>query len=78
MRDGLLKRGFMSVTGALDRRFGWNRLPKPLALLTLTGLRMTLRRHNLFDVFGVDGWLGTRVAPAGPAHPGADVGRNRN
>ena len=44
MRDGLVTRGFMALTERLDRRYGWDRLPKPLAMLTLTGLRMTLRR----------------------------------
>src|SRR5438552_1591421 len=34
---------------ALDRRFGWQRLPKPLGILTLVGLRVVLRRKNLYD-----------------------------
>ncbi|GGY93255.1 putative peroxidase [Streptomyces olivaceoviridis] len=34
---------------AVDQRVGWRRLPKPLALLTLVGLRDNLRRKNLFD-----------------------------
>jgi len=47
----------MWVTGHLDHRWGWDKLPKPLALLTLTGLRMTLRRENLHDTTGVTvGW----------------------
>lgn len=33
----------------LDRRFGWDRLPPPLALLTLIGLRHRLRERNLYD-----------------------------
>ena len=57
MQDGRLKKGFMRLTGALDRRFGWDHLPKPVALVTLVGLRMTLRRHNLFDTSGTTvGW----------------------
>jgi hypothetical protein len=47
--DGPLKKGFMRITGALDRRWDWDHLPKPIALLTLIGLRMTLRRSNLID-----------------------------
>jgi hypothetical protein len=35
--------------GWLDRRWGWDRLPKPLAILTLVGLRDTLRERNLYD-----------------------------
>ena len=34
---------------ALDRRFGWDRLPLPLAMLTLIGLRNRLREKNLYD-----------------------------
>jgi hypothetical protein len=49
VRDGVLKRRFMQSTSYLDYHRGWDRLPKPLALLTLFGLRMVLRRNNLFD-----------------------------
>ncbi|MEV7811642.1 peroxidase family protein [Streptomyces flaveolus] len=34
---------------AVDHKVGWQRLPKPLGLLTLVGLRDNLRRKNLFD-----------------------------
>ncbi|MCB5181560.1 peroxidase family protein [Streptomyces antimicrobicus] len=34
---------------AVDHRIGWDRLPRPLGLLTLVGLRDNLRRKNLFD-----------------------------
>jgi hypothetical protein len=34
---------------SLDRRVGWARLPLPAGLLTLVGLRDTLRRENLHD-----------------------------
>src|SRR4051794_25207768 len=44
---------FMTATERLDRRIGWSRLPKPVALVTLMGLRMRLRRDNLFDPAGV-------------------------
>ncbi|MGE5691291.1 MAG: peroxidase family protein [Pseudomonadota bacterium] len=33
----------------LDRRVGWDRLPRPIGVLTLVGLRQTLRRQNLYD-----------------------------
>jgi Animal haem peroxidase len=39
----------MALTDWLDRRFGWDRLPRPLGLLTLFGLRKRLRQRNLFD-----------------------------
>lgn len=33
----------------LDRRYGWDKLPVPLGILSLTGLRDRLRASNLFD-----------------------------
>ncbi|MFC6066041.1 peroxidase family protein [Streptomyces ochraceiscleroticus] len=33
----------------IDRRIGWDRLPVPLGLLNVLGLRVSLRRHNLQD-----------------------------
>jgi hypothetical protein len=41
----LLERG----AAALDRRVGWDKLPLPVAILTLVGLRDRLRRENLYD-----------------------------
>ena len=42
--------GLLSKTaGMLDRRVGWDRLPRPLGVLTLVGLRQTLRKENLHD-----------------------------
>src|SRR5215204_2459947 len=49
MARSLLSRVFTDVTEALDRRFRWHRLPVPLSLLTLVGLRMRLRESNLYD-----------------------------
>jgi hypothetical protein len=34
---------------ALDRSVGWHRLPRPLGILTLAGLRTRLRERNLHD-----------------------------
>ncbi len=66
MADSLFKKGFISCTEMVDRRFGWNHLPKPLALLTLIGVRMNLRRHNLFDAAGVTLPWGPAPLPSGP------------
>ncbi|MGM7647697.1 peroxidase family protein [Nocardia sp. JW2] len=51
------------VTAAevLDRRIGWFRLPTPLGLVVLVGLRARLRARNLFD---------TGRHPDGPLPPG--------
>ena len=40
---------FQSFAELLDRRIGWDRLPLPLAMLTLIGLRNRLREENLYD-----------------------------
>ena len=47
------------IAQRLDRRYGWHRLPKPIAILTLIGLRDRLREENLYDT----------VAEAPPAEP---------
>jgi hypothetical protein len=57
MKDGPFKKGFMWFTGTIDRKYKWHRMPKPLAIVTLIGLRMTLRRQNLYDTSGSPvGW----------------------
>src|SRR3954467_5546976 len=33
----------------LDHRYGWDKLPLPVAMLTLIGLRNRLRQKNLYD-----------------------------
>jgi Animal haem peroxidase len=40
---------FDSTAERLDRRYGWDKLPKPIAMLVLIGLRNILRRKNLYD-----------------------------
>jgi hypothetical protein len=46
---GLFTRLTSSAAEAVDHRFGWDRLPKPLAMLTLVGIRDRLRAENLYD-----------------------------
>src|SRR5262249_54869520 len=48
VRDGPIKSAWMWCTGAIDRAVGWDRLRVLPALLVLLGLRMRLRRQNLF------------------------------
>jgi hypothetical protein len=45
----VLTKVLSSTASALDRRFGWDRLPRPLGVVTLVGLRMRLRDRNLHD-----------------------------
>ncbi len=53
-----------STASALDRRFGWDRLPRPLGVLTLVGLRTRLRERNLYDT----GAGGAQAPANGAAH----------
>jgi hypothetical protein len=45
----MLERLYSSLTEAVDHRIGWHRLPLPLGLLTLVGIRFRLRARNLYD-----------------------------
>ncbi|MGW5385343.1 peroxidase family protein [Nocardia sp. NPDC003963] len=56
----LVERVLIAAAEALDRRVGWFRLPRPLGLAVLVGLRGRLRAENLFD---------TGAHPAGPLPP---------
>jgi hypothetical protein len=59
MEVPMLSRLFRSVVTRIDHRKGWHRLPTPLAVLSLVGIRGRLRDENLYD---------TGVPPhAGPA-----------
>ncbi len=49
MSESLFSRLFARAAEVLDRRFRWHKLPLPLGLLTLAGLRMRLRERNLYD-----------------------------
>ncbi|HWC09978.1 MAG TPA: hypothetical protein VG455_02030, partial [Acidimicrobiales bacterium] len=40
------------IASAVDRRWGWDKLPTPLGTLVLIGVRDVLRRRNLFDTTG--------------------------
>ncbi len=44
-------RFYSRLTEAVDKSIGWHRLPLPLALLTLIGLRFRLRAKNLYDTY---------------------------
>src|SRR5206468_7721600 len=40
---------FTDAAEKLDRRYGWDRIPKPIAVLVLIGLRLRLRAKNLYS-----------------------------
>lgn len=63
-RNGRLSNLFNKAAEAVDHKIGWDRLPAPLGLAVLAGIRNTLRKKNLHD---------TSTAPAIPtADPVAD------
>jgi len=55
-----------AVAGRIDRKIGWDLLPKVLSLGVLIGLRDTLRRFNLHDTNEVPS---TNLPPLQPASP---------
>ena len=49
MRPSWPARVLAAAAHHLDHRIGWPKLPPPLGILTLVGLRIRLRERNLFD-----------------------------
>src|SRR5688572_6559676 len=49
MIRSLFSRVLTDLAEALDRKVRWHKLPVPLGLLTLVGLRIRLRESNLHD-----------------------------
>jgi len=49
MGTSLFSRVLSGVGNRLDRRYGWDKLPVPLGIVTLAGVRETLRATNLVD-----------------------------
>ncbi|MEA2504301.1 MAG: hypothetical protein QOG36_1344 [Actinomycetota bacterium] len=49
MGASLFSRVLSGVGNRLDRRYGWDKLPLPLGIVTLAGVRETLRATNLVD-----------------------------
>jgi hypothetical protein len=45
----MFKQWYSSLTEWVDRRIGWSKLPWPLGLLVVLGLRFRLRAKNLYD-----------------------------
>src|SRR5579862_8157296 len=44
-----LGKAFLDAMEAVDKKIGWHRLPTPLAIPALIGIRDRLRQENLFD-----------------------------
>lgn len=60
-------RAYRAAAAALDRRRGWHRLPLPLALAVLIGLRDALRRENLVDTNALPTTQPPAVPPFDPS-----------
>jgi hypothetical protein len=62
-RDSIFSRTYERLAERVDRRYGWYRLPRALALATLVGVRQVLRRQNLYDTGPASGLPTTEPAP---------------
>jgi hypothetical protein len=69
-RQSLPWRLYDGAAEAIDRKVGWDRLPTPLGLAVLVGLRNILRKENLHDTSGQPA---VDLPPVGPPDP-----RNRS
>jgi hypothetical protein len=58
---------------AVDRTIGWDRLPTPLGLIVLVGLRNLLRKHNLHDTSSLPA---VNTPPVPPFDPGLETTRS--
>jgi hypothetical protein len=71
-RQSVLTRCVTKLSGQLDRWKGWDKLPVPLGLLVLKGVRDTLREQNLSDT--CDG----NLPPAPSAYRARDLVARRS
>lgn len=56
-------RAYDGLAQAIDYRIGWDRLPKPLGLAVLVGLRNILRQQNLHDTTSLPSVDGAQAKP---------------
>jgi len=68
MKVSASKRALITVSAALDRTIGWDKLPKWLGLIVLAGIRDRLRAENLVDT-------GRDPSPPPPLTSPTDPGR---
>ena len=67
-RETWFWRTYSSLAALVDQRRGWDKLPLPLGLAVLLGLRTTLRRKNLHDLSGLPSVNTPPLEPPGPLH----------
>jgi len=66
-RSSAIGRALGSAMMAIDRRLGWERLPPPLGLLVIFGVRVVLRERNLYDPEQLPAVNRPPVGPSDPA-----------
>jgi hypothetical protein len=62
-RNSLFWKVYDGVSKVVDHRVGWDKLPTPLGLAVLVGVRNTLRKHNLFDTSKIPSVGATEAEP---------------
>jgi hypothetical protein len=65
-RQSLPWRLYDAAAELIDRKVGWDKLPTPLGLAVLVGLRDTLRKRNLYDTSAQPA---VNTPPVGPPDP---------
>jgi Animal haem peroxidase len=65
-RNTLWWRIYDGAAQAADQAFGWDKLPRPLGLLVLIGLRNILRQRNLYDTSALPSAAAPKAAAPGP------------
>ena len=65
-RNTIWWRIYDETAQAADLAFGWDKLPRPLGLLVLVGLRNILRQRNLHDTSGLPSAVPPKVPEPGP------------
>jgi hypothetical protein len=60
-------RAYDTVAQGVDRAIGWDRLPTPVGLLVLIGVRNILRQRNLYDTSSLPSVGGPEPGPFEPA-----------
>ncbi len=67
-RNNILWRILILVSEKVDHRKGWDKLPLPLALGVLVGIRTKLRQRNLFDTGSLPSRDNVRAPASDPTH----------
>lgn len=67
-RRSLVWRAYDRLAEKVDRVVGWDRLPRPLGLAVLVGIRNGLRKENLYDTTDLPATNAPPVAPPSSHH----------